>query len=100
MVETQGEKVETHSYVSTGNNFSHCGCRTVQKLHIANTAGPRMGGALPPLKDPTGEYIWKGCQLMWGQRDIGKGLSISKGNKENLKLKILALLDSVHCAKC
>lgn len=37
---------------------------------------------------------------MWGQRDVGKGLSISKGNKENLKLKILALLDSVHCAKC
>lgn len=37
---------------------------------------------------------------MWGQRDVGKDLRLSKGNKENLKLKIWALLDSVHCAKC
>lgn len=78
--------------------FSYCGCRTVQKLHFANTLRPLLGGGVP-LIGLARDNIFKGCQLIWGQREVGKDLSVSKGD-ENLKLKSVTLLDSIHCAKC
>lgn len=38
--------------------------------------------------------------LYLGPRGVRKHLCVRKSNKENLKLKILALLDLIHCAKC
>lgn len=70
-----------------------------QKLHFTNTPWSHGGELCLLLKDLAVEYIFKGCQLTWGQRDVGKGLSIRK-DKKNLNLRILALFDSIHCAKC
>lgn len=65
VVETQGEKRETRSSVSTGNRSSHRGCRTAQKLHCAHTP-PHEGGE-PPLQDLAGE-----CYSRFGDREVSE----------------------------
>lgn len=58
VVETQGEKFESCTDVSTGNHFSYYGWRTVQKLHFAKTLEPHVGGDVTSSKRPKQERMY------------------------------------------
>lgn len=85
-------------WAQVGTILLRTGYKAIQKLHFANTLWPQMGRGIP-LKVLPREHVFQGCQLIWGQRSIGKALSLSNGD-ENLKLKSSALSHWIHCARC